>query len=155
MPFGLKNSPIVFSRIIIVDFHNLIHKFLEVCTNDWTMFILLKEYIGLLRLIFDWYRQLQISLNLKKCIFCVFFGNLMGHIVFREGVLVDPVKDVIILNMPPPITAKQLQSTLGHTGYYHRFIISYTGITTPLENLLKSKVFHWTPKCGKAIIVLK
>jgi hypothetical protein len=46
------------------------------------------------------------------------FGNLLGHIVCREGVLVDPAKVFVILNMPPPTIAKQLWSTLGHTRYY-------------------------------------
>jgi hypothetical protein len=62
---------------------------------------------------FDHCRQLQISLNLKKCIFCVPFGNMLGHIVCREGVLVDPAKVVVILNMPPPTIAKKLWSTFG------------------------------------------
>jgi hypothetical protein len=106
MPFGLKNAPVVFSRIVIVSFHDFIHKFLEVYMDEWTMYNLLKEHIGLLRLMFDHCRQLQISLNLKKCVFCVPFGNLLGHIVCREGVLVDPAKVVVILNMPPPTTSK-------------------------------------------------
>jgi hypothetical protein len=49
---------------------------------------------------FDCSRQLQIYLNLKKCIFFVPFGNLLGHIVCMEGILVDPTKVVVILNMP-------------------------------------------------------
>jgi hypothetical protein len=48
MPFGLKNAPVVFSRIVIVAFHDFIHKFLEVYMDDWTMYNLLKEHIGLL-----------------------------------------------------------------------------------------------------------
>jgi hypothetical protein len=45
---------------------------------------------------------------------------------------------------------------MGHTGYYHRFIRSYTSITTPLEKLLKkSKVFHWTPECDRDFNILK
>jgi hypothetical protein len=123
-----------FSRIVIATFHDFIHKFLEVYLDDWTVYNLLKEHIGLLRLMLDHCRQLQISLNLRKCIFCVPFGNLLGHIVCREGVLVDPAKVAVILNMPPPTTVKQLQTTLGHTGYYHRFIRNYTSITMHLWN---------------------
>jgi hypothetical protein len=62
---------------------------------------------------------------------------MLGHIVCREGVLVDPVKIAVILNMPPPTTVKKLCMTLGHTGYYHQFIRGYASITTPLEQLLK------------------
>jgi hypothetical protein len=105
---------------------------------------------------FDRCRQLQILLNLKKCIFCVPFGNILGHIVCREGVLVDPTKVVIILNMPPPTTTKQLRSMLGHTRYYRRFIRNYASITTPLEKLLKkSEAFKWKPECDQDFDTLK
>ena len=84
------------------------------------------------------------------------YGNFLGHIVCREGVLVDPVKVLVIVNMPPPTSAKQLCSTLGHTGYYRRFIGRYENITAPLENLLKkSEVFQWTLECDKAFDILK
>lgn len=43
MHLGLKNAPVVLSRIVVETFKELIHKFLEVYINDWTMFILLKE----------------------------------------------------------------------------------------------------------------
>jgi hypothetical protein len=83
-------------------------------------------------------------------------GNLLGHIVCREGVLVDPAKVAVIMNMPPPTSIKQLHSTLGHTSYYRRFIRRYANITAPLENLLKkAETFQWTPECDKAFETLK
>lgn len=120
------------------------------------MYSMLKEHIKLLRLMFDRCRQLQISLNLNKCIFCVPFGNLLGHIVCREGVLVDPAKVAVIVNLPPPKTVKQLRSTMGHTGHYRRFIRNYTTITASLEKLLKkAEVFEWTPAYDDAFNLLK
>ena len=82
MPFGLKNTPAVFSRIVIAAFRDFIHKFIEVYIDDWTIYILLKEHATLLRMMFDRCGELQISLNLRKCIFCVPHGNLLGHIVY-------------------------------------------------------------------------
>jgi hypothetical protein len=83
-------------------------------------------------------------------------GNFLGHIVCREGVLVDPAKVLVIVNMPPLTSAKQLRSMLGHIGYYRRFIRRYENITTLLENLLKkAEVFQWTPECDKAFETLK
>jgi hypothetical protein len=35
MPFGLKNTPAVFSRIVIAAFREFIHKFIEVYMHDW------------------------------------------------------------------------------------------------------------------------
>jgi hypothetical protein len=58
--------------------------------------------------------------------------------------------------MPPPTSAKQLRSTLGHTSYYHRFIQRYANIIAPLENLLKkAETFQWTPECDKSFEILK
>jgi hypothetical protein len=48
MPFGLKNAPTMFSRIVIVAFCDFIHKFLKVYMDYWTMYNLLKEHIVLL-----------------------------------------------------------------------------------------------------------
>jgi hypothetical protein len=81
MSFGLKNAPAVFSRVVVTVFKEFIHKFLEVYLDDWTVFILLRDHVELLRLMLDKCRQHQISLNLKKCIFCAPFGILLGHVV--------------------------------------------------------------------------
>ena len=77
MPFGLKNAPAMFSRVVISAFKEFIHKFLEVYFDDWTIFGLVKDHIASLRLMLDKCRQHHISLNLKKCIFCVPFGILL------------------------------------------------------------------------------
>jgi hypothetical protein len=146
MPFGLKNAPAFFSRIVITSFGESIHKFIEVYMDDWTIYSLLKEHVALLQLMLDRCRELHISLNLKKCMFCVPHGNLLGHTVCQEGVLEYPSKFVVILNMPPPTSVKQLCSMLEHTGYYRRFIRRYVNITTHLKNLLKKdETFQWTP----------
>ena len=38
MPFGLKNAPAIFSRIVVSTFKDFIHKCLEVYFDDWTLF---------------------------------------------------------------------------------------------------------------------
>jgi hypothetical protein len=156
MPFGLKNTPAVFSKIVIASFREFIHKFIEVYMDDWMIYSLIKEHVALLRLMFDRWRELHISLNLIKCIVCVPHGMFLGHIVYQEGVLADPAKVVVIVNMPPTTSAKQLHSTLGHAGCYRRFIRRYENITVPLENLLKKeKTFQWVIECDKAFTNLK
>jgi hypothetical protein len=78
MPFGMKNAPAIFSRVVVATFKEFIHKFLEVYLDDWTVFSLLKNHIEVLRLMLDRCRQCQISLNLKKCIFVCTFWNFVG-----------------------------------------------------------------------------
>ena len=130
MRFGLKNGPSIFSHVMVGAFKDFIHKFLEVYLNDWylndwTLFTLLKKHMQKIRVMLDRCRQLQISLNLKKCIFYSLFVVLLGHIVYKDGLIVDPEKLTIIINLVSPTTVKQLQATLGHIGYYWIFMHGY------------------------------
>jgi len=93
MPFGLKNASSIFFRIVIVVFKKFIPKFLEVYFDDLTMFGLVKHHLASLHLMLDTCRRYQIALNLKKCLFCVPCGILFGHVVCRQGLMVDPAKD--------------------------------------------------------------
>jgi len=114
MSFGLKNAPLVFSRIVIATFRNYIHKFLEVYMDDWKIYNLLKRHSNFLRVMFFPCRKLQISLKFKF-IFAIPFGTLLRHIVCKEGVCINLAKVAIILNMPPPTSVKKLRLKLGHT----------------------------------------
>jgi hypothetical protein len=96
----------------------------------------------------DMCRQCQISLNINKCIFNAPFGIFLGHVVCKQGLLVDPAKIVVIVNLPPLDSVWQLKSTLGHTGYYKKFIRGYTQITALMEKLLKKDIkYQWNDEC--------
>jgi hypothetical protein len=87
-------------------------------------------------------KQCQISLNIKKCIFGTPFGILLGHIVYKQGLLVDPAKTVGIFNLPPPKSVRRLRETLGKTCYYTKFIKRYAHMLgeNPLITILGFKV---------------
>lgn len=156
MPFGLKNTPAIFSRVVIASFKDYIHKFLEVYFDDWTVFGLVKDHVGNLQMMLDRCRQYQISLNIKKCIFGVPFSILLGHIVCKHGLMVDPAMIVIIVNLEASNSVKQLRTALAHTGYYRKFIKGYAQITTPLEKLLKKYAkYKWTEECQRSFDILK
>ena len=156
MPFGLKNAPVVFSRVVMEAFKEFIHKFLEVYLDDWMVFILLQDHIEVLWLMLDRCRKCHISLNLKKCIFLAPFGILLGYVVCNKGLLVDPAKIIVILELTSPTSVKQLRVTFSHTGYYRNFIKGYVQITTPMENLLKKEDrFQWNEDYQKGMDALK
>ena len=54
IPFGLKNTPAIFSRIVVVAFKDFIQKILEVYFDDWTVFGLIKYHIESLRMVLEW-----------------------------------------------------------------------------------------------------
>jgi hypothetical protein len=93
---------------------------------------------------------------LKKISLCAPFGNLLGHVVCKQGLLEDHAKIAVILDLPPPTSVRQLKETLGHTGYYRKFIKGYGHITTPMEKLLKKEAkFQWNEDCQKGLDTLK
>ena len=102
MPFGLKNAPAIFFRIVVSAFKDFIHKLFKVYFDDWTVFGLVRDHIENLRMMLERCHQYQIVLNLRKCIFCAPFGVLLGHVVCRDGILVNPTKVAIILDLSPP-----------------------------------------------------
>eukprot|EP00253_Pinus_taeda_P019155 PITA_19155 len=98
----------------------------------------------------------KILLNLKKSTFVIPFGNLLGHVICKKGLMVDPTKIVVILNLQAPQSVKQPHATLGHTGYYRKFIKSYAEITAPMEQLLKKDATYcWNEECNKSLETLK
>ena len=95
-------------------------------------------------------------LNLKKCVFCVPFGIFIGHVVCKQRLMVDPMKIVVIVSLEAPRNVKQLHATLGHTGYYRKFMKTYAQIIAPMEKLLKKDVmFFWDEDCQHNLDVLK
>ena len=98
---------------------------------------MLKDHCKWLRLMLEICRQIQLSLNIRKCIFVTPMGILLGHIVCREGIKVDFAKIKIILDLKPAVNSKQVKVLLGHTGYYRKFIRYYSNMTYPLEEILR------------------
>lgn len=49
-----------------------------------------------LHLYFEKCQKPGISLNLEKCSFLVYFGIILGHVVFKGGTFPDPKKKEVI-----------------------------------------------------------
>lgn len=108
MPFRLKNAPTVFSRIVVKAFQEYMYKSMGVYFDDWTIYSLLKEHTKWLRMMLERCTQIQLSLNLKKCIFLTSISILLGHVVCKDGIKVDMAKIKIILDLKPPTNPKQI-----------------------------------------------
>lgn len=79
------------------------------------MFGLVKHHVASLCLMLDTFQRYQILLNLKKWVLFVPFGNLLGHVVCRKGLIVDPAKFAVILNLEVLRSVKELRATLGNS----------------------------------------
>jgi len=74
-------------------------------------------------------RHYRIRLNPHKCVFCIETGLLLGFVVSKAGIRVDPSKVEAIIKLPTPSSLRQLQSLQGKANFLHRFIPNYVEIT--------------------------
>jgi hypothetical protein len=109
-----------------------------------------------LQLIFEHWRYFQILLNPNKCIFCVTSKHLLDFIVSTIGIMVNPLKVEVIIQLPPPCTILQLQSLQGKANFLRCFIANYAEITKGFMRLLKNDVpFHWNDAAQCSFDALK
>ena len=102
MPFGLKNAGATFQRAMTLIFHDL-KSIIEVFLDDLAAHSRMRMcHPYHLRLVFERCRHYSVRLNPHKCIFCVKSGRLLGFIVSKEGIRVDPLKVEAILQLSPP-----------------------------------------------------
>ncbi|MBW0591294.1 hypothetical protein O181_131009 [Austropuccinia psidii MF-1] len=73
----------------------------------------------------------------SKCLFHVCSVEYLGYVVSSEGLKMDQAKIQHILIWPPPRNLKALQSFLGFSNFYHRFIKNYSKKITSLTSFLK------------------
>jgi hypothetical protein len=84
-------------------FKDLIRNLIEIYQDDLTTISKKRElHIQHLRTIFQRCREYGISLNPKKSIFGVDKGKLLGHIIYKDGITIDPARVEAIKKIPLP-----------------------------------------------------
>jgi hypothetical protein len=151
LPFGLKNVGATFQWAMSYAFHDIKH-IVEPYLDDFPAHSShRRDHIGHLRAIFLRCWFYNIHLNPHKCIFVVESGRLLGFVVSKDGIRVDPLKVKAILALPPPNNLTQLQSLQGKENFLRRFICNYAEITKGFMRLLqKDAPFIWdeTAQCS-------
>ena len=160
MPFGLCNAPATFQRVMTVAFQDYLRHFIEIFLDDFCVFSTKKTHEECLSKCFAQCKKYGISLNAAKCQFLVPFGKLLGHIVSIHGIMVDPAKVAVIINLPLPDSVTEVRAFLGHVGYYRRYIFAYAILALPLTQLLKKTAEEgvkpiWTKECSIAFQEMK
>ncbi|GFU53674.1 hypothetical protein TNCV_1470781 [Trichonephila clavipes] len=62
-----------------------------------------------------------------------------GHIVESGTIKPSPTKTLAVRKFPEPTTIKQVQSFLGLTGYFPKYIKDYSKIAKPLSDLIRKE----------------
>lgn len=141
-PFGLCNSPAVFQRFISHIFRGLTTKNIMIFYMDDIVIpsSTYEEGIERLRMVLEVARDYGLEIKKSKCQFLKERVNFLGYIVENGKVQPSDEKTLAIKHFKEPTTCKQLQSFLGLTGYFRKFIPAYSTIAKPMSDMLRKDI---------------
>lgn len=145
MPFGLKNAPATFQRLMNTALAGLQDIRCFVYLDDVVIYSHdLASHVENLELVFKRLREFNLKLQPDKCEFLRREVAYLGHVITEEGVKPNPGKVEAVTKFPTPKCPKDIKSFLGLVSYYRRFIPNFSKIAKPLTQLLKKDVqFLW------------
>ena len=107
---------------------------------------------------FNTLQQHRLYLNMDKCSFAMSNIKYLGYVIDSSGIHVHPKNVQILKYCPIPQNIHELRSFLGLAKFYRRFILGFSHIAWPLNQLTKGNgkiVFKWTPTQQQAFEQLK
>jgi hypothetical protein len=141
MSFGLTNAPAHFMYPMNSVFMLELDRFMVVFINDILVYSQNEEeHDEHLRIVLTRLRDKQLYAKFSKCEFWLKKVPFLGHVLSEDGISVDPTKVQEVLDWKAPTTVFEVRSFLGLVDYYHRFILDFSKIGKPMNQLLHKDV---------------
>jgi hypothetical protein len=138
MSFNLMNVGATFQREMDIAFVDEKGNFIVIYLDDITVYSASKkQHLEHLKKVFQKCMKFSISLNPKKSHFRVEEGKLLGHIISKEEINIDPNRFEEILKIVTPHNKKEVQSFLGKVNFLRRFILNLVEIIKHITCMLK------------------
>ena len=138
MPFGMKNAPATFQRMI----HALL-KDIAGCEAYIDDVIVYSEtwddHLKTIHALFERLAEANLTVNLAKSEFFHATVEYLGHKVGQGFVRPISAKVESINNFPSPSNKKELMRFLGMVGFYRKFCPNFSTVVGPLTNLLQKR----------------
>lgn len=159
MPLGIKNAPATFQKVMQSIFRLLKPRHskhgVRVYLDDILLFATnFLEFVDLLQEVLSLLLKRGFKVTFAKCQIAVPFLTLLGYVLSQEGKQPNPAKVEAILKMLVPTNAKSVLSWLQAANFYRRFIPNFAKISAPLQAIVRSGTFKWTPACESAFEAL-
>ena len=139
IPFGLMNVGASFQRAMDIDFSKNIGYFIVIYLDDIIVYSkTAEEHLVHLRKVFEKCRKYGLSLNPKKTLFGLQEGKILGHIISKEGINIDPKRIEGILQISYPRNSKEMLSLIGKIKFLIRFIPNLSELLRNIKNMLKN-----------------
>jgi hypothetical protein len=138
MPFGLKNAPSTFQRVMDNVLREYLHKSCFVYMDDVVIFSKsLHEHLVHIKQIFNKLKEFNLKVQLDKSEFLCKEVAFLGHVITPDGIKPNPSKIEAVQKYPLPKTTKEIKAFLGLVGYYRRFLLNFAKVVSPFTKCLK------------------
>jgi len=158
MFFGLCNSPATFQTMMDDIFDGLIMEGVVVVYLDDILIFTetLKEHRRITWRVMELLRKNNLFLKPEKCEFKKTEVEYLGVIISQDSIKMDPVKVAGVTEWPIPSNRKEVQSSLGFTNFYRRFIQGFSHLARPLFDLTQKDMdWRWGAEEQSAFDSLK
>ncbi|KAE8217899.1 hypothetical protein CF319_g8119 [Tilletia indica] len=136
IPFGLRNAPAVFQRLMDALLGELRWKDAVVYIDDVVVAThTLEEHVVALDKLLSRASTVGLRFSPTKCTFAVSSLVLLGRKVSGAGVAIWGERAQAVLDLPRPRTLRDLYHVLGLFGYYRAFVKDFATIAAPLSSL--------------------
>jgi Reverse transcriptase (RNA-dependent DNA polymerase)/RNase H-like domain found in reverse transcriptase/Retroviral aspartyl protease len=157
MPFGLTNAPAVFQDLMNAIFRDVLDIFVIIYLDDILVFSPDQEaHDKHVLFVLERLRKNNLYGKLSKSEFDKHSIEFLGFVVTTSGVEMSQEKISAVKNWKQPTSRVQVQSFLGFTNFYRRFISGYSRIAKPLTELTKKDhPFEWNTEALTAFQTLQ
>ena len=138
MPFGFKNAPAVFQRLMDLILSGLSWECCMVFFDDIVVYSKTwDDHVRDLDTVFSTIGKAGMTLNFRKSVFAQQQLVYLGYLVSQDGLKPNPRKVDAVQAIQVPKTVSDLRTFLGMTSYFRRFILNYARVAKPLNELIR------------------
>ena len=158
MPFGLRNAPATFQRMMdrlfgeMASFAKVYIDDIAVFSQDWS------THIQHLKRVLDKLKEEDLTIHPEKAHIGYKTCSFLGHIVGDGQISPQEAKTAAVPNFKQPKTKTEVRSFLELIGYYRASIPDFSSLAAPLTDLTRKDALDrliWTDACNQAFTTLK
>ncbi|MBW0535839.1 hypothetical protein O181_075554 [Austropuccinia psidii MF-1] len=142
MPFGIKNAPAHFQRMVDTIFQEeVLGGWMVVYIDDIIIYSeTWEDHVQYIDRVLSKCTPINLKISLKKCNFGQQELLALGHKVSGLSLAIDQNKVAAVLQKPVPKNIKEMQSFLGFSSYYRNHIQHFAHITSSLYKLFSNDI---------------
>jgi hypothetical protein len=160
LPFGLKNAPSFFQRIMMTEVLNgLVNNICHTYIDDIVVVGTSRQtHLDNLVMVLQRLRDKGLVVKKSKCTFTKLEIQYLGHVICQSGHTFDKKRVEAVMKLQLPETITELRSLLGTANFFRTHIKQFAEIVAPLEALLvkgKNKKVAWNGEARQAFEEIK